>query len=88
MPARSLALNEPVLHFFSTAPSAHRRLLLEFFRVLRADPGREPDFHIKDDTGRPMKMTVHGPLLVTWWVDPWIEEVRVIEVRRLAPNRR
>lgn len=63
-------------------------MLLEVFQVLRADPGREPDFHIKDDTDRPMKMTVHGPLPVTWWVDPWIEEVRIIEVHRLASARR
>ena len=61
-------------------PARERRLLLRLLEQLEANPFREGDFRVKDETERLQQVTGVAGFLVTYYADHAVKEVRVTEI--------
>jgi hypothetical protein len=63
------------------AASAHERMrLIQFLERLEADPFREGDFQIQDESGRTQQVSCVSGFLITFYSDHAVKEVRVTEI--------
>lgn len=79
-----LVLDEAAFHFFVSQRPPERRQLFALFQQLRQDPQRGSDYHTKDSTGRPLNVWARKPFLITFWIDSFVREVRVVDIERVA----
>jgi hypothetical protein len=73
-------LQENAFQFAISRRTAERERLRSFFRTLAADPYREGDFHELDDEGRRTEVVLLGTLLITYWTDHAVKEVRITRI--------
>jgi hypothetical protein len=78
-----LVLDEAVFQSFIALRAADRRKALEAFEQLRRDPSRKSDFTTSDATGRALSMIALKPFLVTYWLDAFAWEIRVVNLQRV-----
>jgi hypothetical protein len=78
-----LVLGEPAFQFFNGLRTAERRKVLGAFEELKRDPRRKEDFEIKDVTGRSLSLLGVRPFLITYWLDDFVLEVRVVDIQRV-----
>jgi hypothetical protein len=76
-------LDEAVFQFFASRRANERRRLLAAFEVLRTDPNRKPDYYTKDATGRTLHVWTAQPFLITYWLDVYVNELRIVNVQRI-----
>ena len=77
------ALDQTVFQRFISQPLSHRRKLMRTFEHLRLDPLQSPAYHIRDATGRELSVILDRPFLITYWNDPMVSEVRIIDLQKL-----
>ena len=78
-----LVLDEQIFHFFASSRSSERRKLLKSFEELRGNPQREADYFTADATGRKLSVWAERPFLITFWLDAFVSEVRIVNVQRV-----
>ena len=78
-----LVIDEAAFQFFVSVRAAERRQLLAAFEQLRSNPQRPADYHTKDATGRVLDAWGHRPFLITYWLDAFVSEIRIVEVQRI-----
>jgi hypothetical protein len=83
MDAWKLVLDEAAFQVFVSCRAPERRKLLSAFEQLRADPQRQPDYHTNDATGRTLSVWVDRPFLITYWLDAFVSEIRIVNIQRV-----
>jgi hypothetical protein len=78
-----LVLDEVAFQWFVSSRAAERRKLLSAFEELRADPRRHPDYHANDATGRSLSVWANRPFLITYWLDAFVSEIRIVDIQRV-----
>ncbi|MBI4657232.1 MAG: hypothetical protein HY735_00020 [Verrucomicrobia bacterium] len=78
-----LVLDEAAFQFLLSLPSGDRRRLLGAFEALRSNPHRQPDYFAKDSTGRTLSVWAARPFLITYWLDSFVSELRVVNIERV-----
>ena len=56
---------------------------LAIFDRLKNDPRREPDYHSRDATGRTLSIMAARPFLITYWLDSFVSEIRIVNIQRI-----
>jgi hypothetical protein len=79
----TLVLAEPAFHFFNSLRAVDRRKALHAFEQLKRNPHRQHDFETRDSTGRPLSVVAVKPFLITYWLDDFVLEVRVVNIQRV-----
>ena len=77
-----LVFDEAAFQFFVSVPAGERRRLLSAFQRLQNDPNRHSDYHTKDSTGRSLAVWATRPFLITYWLDAFVSEVRVVNIQK------
>jgi hypothetical protein len=83
MAAWKLVLDEDAFHHLLAGSASDRRQLLATCEDLKRNPHRPPDYELVDATGRPLSVRAAPPFLVTYWLDAFISEIRIVDIRRV-----
>ena len=83
MEAWKLVLDESAFQCFVSSRAAERRRLLSAFEELRSNPQRRPDYHGNDATGRSLSVRADRPFLITYWLDSFVSEIRIVDIQRV-----
>jgi hypothetical protein len=83
MESWKLVLDEAAFQWFVSSRQAERRNLLSAFEELRANPQRPPHYYIKDATGRSLSVWASRPFLITYWLDAFVSEIRIVDIQRV-----
>jgi hypothetical protein len=83
MASWKLVMDEAAFQFFVSTRAGERRKLLAAFEQLRVDPQRPADYHTKDATGRALSAWGHRPFLITYWLDTFVSEIRIVDIQRI-----
>jgi hypothetical protein len=75
-------LNETSVHFLLALNARHRAHLILALEKLAAESLQKGDFEIKDDTQRPIQIKISGTFLISFWPDPLVKELRIINIER------
>ena len=78
-----LVLDESCLHFFLSEKVSQRKILLQIFDRLKANPSQPVDFWERDDVGRPIRTKALSPFLISYWLDDSVKEIRILEIERV-----
>ena len=73
-------LSETSVHFLLALKARQRERLIQALESLAAKPLKRGDFEGKDSTGRTIQMKVEGSFLLSFWPDPLVRELRVINI--------
>lgn len=74
------ALGDEAVHAFTSLPVRRRENLLRIFEHLARYPKQEGDFQESGASGRVYEVKLHDNLLLTWWVDHAVREVRIVRM--------
>ena len=69
--------------YFTSVSADERRKILSAFDRLRNNPNRQPDYQSNDSTGRTLFVWATQPFLVTYWLDAFVAEVRVVNIQKI-----
>jgi hypothetical protein len=83
MASWKLVIDEAAFQFFVSTRAGERRNLLAAFEQLRAEPQRPADYHTADATGRALAVWAHRPFLITYWLDAFVSEIRIVDIQRI-----
>ena len=83
MEAWKLVLDETAFQRFLSGRATERRRLLAAFEELRANPQRRPDYYMNDSTGRMLSVWANRPFLITYWLDSFVSEIRIVDIQRV-----
>ena len=83
MEAWKLVLDEAVFQSFIELRVGDRRKALQSLEQLRNDPSRRADFTTTDSTGRTLSIAAFKPFLITYWLDVFVSEIRIVNIQRL-----
>jgi hypothetical protein len=78
-----LVLDESAFQSFVSSRALERRKLLSVFESLRADPQRQADYHVQDAAGRTLNVWANRPFLITYWLDSFVSEIRIVNIQRI-----
>ena len=83
MDAWKMVLDERAFQTFVSSRAPERRKLLASFKHLRENPHRQPDYYAADSTGRKLNIWADRPFLITYWLDSFVSEVRIVNIERV-----
>ncbi len=78
-----LVFDEDAFQVLLNGKAAERRHLLTICEALRKDPNQQVDYHTKDATGRNLNVIARRPYLITFWLDAFVSEVRIVNLQRV-----
>jgi hypothetical protein len=78
-----VVIDEAAFQFFVSSRAADRRKLLVSFDHLRGNPQRRADYFSKDNTGRTLSVWANRPFLITYWLDSFVSEIRIVDLQRV-----
>ena len=61
-----------------------KRALDKILNALETNPYREADYAEKDDTGRPLSVIVVGRWAVSYWLDHFVREIRIVKLEEVG----
>ena len=76
--------SQSALEFFNDCKPRERQRLLAAMNRLVTDPYVRPQAISTDDTGRPISIILLNGFEITYWLDHFVNEVRVIEVSKIS----
>jgi hypothetical protein len=76
--------DQRVLEFFDRCRLRERQRLLEAMNRLVTDPYVEPQAVRPDRVGRPVSIILLNGFVISYWLDHFVNEVRVIEVSKIS----
>ena len=79
---------EPVLSgkassYFVTLPKRKQRRLLDLIYRLASFPGQLGDYESTDEAGRKVQHFEAGPLVISFWSDNSVHELRITDIEEL-----
>lgn len=84
-----IVLDEEAVETILALSPAYRRRLLAMIGLLRHDhPHETEDFRETDDTGRHISVKAIRPVLVSYWLDGPVNELRIIRITRIQSRSR
>ena len=84
MPTRyRLVLDEPAQEVLLSLPQAERRPLCDFLRILADHPFRSSGQQVLDAYGRKIEVESFGRVVITYWADHAVAELRVVALEFL-----
>ena len=83
MEAWKVVLDEAAFQSFVSSRASDRRKLLGAFERLRSDPQRRPDYFAKDATGRVLSVWADRPFLITYRLDAFVSEIRIMNLQKI-----
>ena len=78
-------VDQSVMHVFADCKARERHELLRIFRHLAANPHQRGDYVQRSASLREIQVKRFGKLLVSYWPDSAVGELRVVDVRKLVP---
>jgi hypothetical protein len=78
-----VVFDEAAFQLFIASPASERRKLLVAFDELRANPLRSADYQGKDSAGRVLSVWAVRPFLITYWLDSFVSEVRIVNIEKI-----
>jgi hypothetical protein len=80
MSAYGYALGEEAVHAFASLPFRQRAKLLRVLDALTRRPNQPGDYQETGASGRIFEVTLADDLLLTWWTDHAVKEVRIVRI--------
>ena len=80
MTGYTYALGEQAVQAFTTLSPRLRNKLLRSFDSLALHPNQLGDFHESGSAGRQYEVLLVEEIIITWWVDHAVQEVRIIRI--------
>ncbi len=80
--AWELVLHQSAARAFFSCRGSDRRRLERAFDSLAADPTQRFDAEVRDSTGRVNRVLECGPWTIVYWLDDFVNEVRVVSLER------
>lgn len=79
---------EPVLssraaEFLVSRSKARQRKLIKLLSQLAANPNQSGDYSLSDDTAREVQFILLGDLLVAYWADHPVKELRIVDIEEV-----
>ena len=79
---------EPVLSgkassYFVNLPKRKQRRLLDLLYRLASFPSQLGDYESIDETGRKVQHLEAGPLIISFWADDSVRELRITDIEEL-----
>jgi hypothetical protein len=74
------ALGEDAVHAFTRLPVRQRERLLRILDRLAKHPATTGDYQETGGSGRTYEVRLFDELLLTWWVDHAVREIRVVRL--------
>jgi len=78
-----VVIDEAAFQYFVSCRASNRRKVLACFEQLRADPQRRADYLSKDSIGRTLSVWAARPFLITFWLDSFVSEIRIVDLQRV-----
>jgi len=75
-----LVVEESALEVLLALPAKRRESILRTFDSLSQNPFQEGDFSVKDDAQRSVQIKYADGILITYWADHAVQELRVVAV--------
>ena len=79
----TLVVHESVFLAYCAAPPRMQRRILTELELLKSDPFRLGDFAEPDATGRLNQVLLIDEILLTYWTDHAVREVRVVRIEQV-----
>lgn len=83
MSSYGYALGDEAVHAFTSLPPRRREKLLRVLEHLARFPSQEGDYQETGTSGRLYEVQLSDDLLLTWWVDHAVREVRIVRIERI-----
>ena len=77
--------DKSVLEIFCKCTKRDREELLRIFQHLAHAPAQRGDYVQRCSGGRELQVKRFGKWLITFWPDHAVKEMRVVDLKRLAP---
>lgn len=79
---------EPVLSskaagFLVSLPKTRQRKLITLLQQLAGNPAQSGDYSLSDDTGREVQFILIGDLLIAFWADDPVKELRIVDIEEV-----
>ena len=79
---------EPVLSsqavaFLLALPKTRQRKLFQLISQLSENPVQVGDYSLPDDAGREVQFLLMGDLIVAFWPDDAVKELRIVEISEI-----
>jgi hypothetical protein len=68
-------------------PAARRERILRELDRLAASPSSQGDFVVTDSVGRPNQVALVAGVLVRWWPDDAVKELRIVSIEPVFRSR-
>jgi hypothetical protein len=81
-----VVIHEQAWDFSETLGSREKALLKRGLRSLVDDPAQRPDSLRLSPTGRQYSVKYFGRLRVVYWLDSFVQEVRIVEIASVRPS--
>jgi len=78
-------VDQHVLQIFLSSKGRDRENLLRIFTYLSREPMQRGDYVQRSAAGRDLQVKRFGNWLVTYWTDYPVLELRIVDLKRLAP---
>jgi hypothetical protein len=75
-----LVYHDRVVEMLAIAKGHQKAALARAFTALRQDPYRVPDYSERDATGRTLSVMTCGEWAVSYWLDHFVREIRVVSL--------
>ena len=73
-------LNQSSVEYILSLRPKERERILSSLAGLLDNPHRAPDFAERGASGRSYSVVICGPYSITYWLDPMIQELRVVRI--------
>lgn len=73
-------LNESSVHVLMGFKASQREKLVKALHELADNPSQRGDYQASDSTGRPVQIKLIDHYLITFWLDNYDKELRVIRI--------
>ena len=79
-----LVFHQQAFDVIATARGRQKKYLSRALEALLAHPYRTPDYQEKDKTGRSLSVLLAGPWAITFWLDHFVKEIRIVSVEKVG----
>ena len=79
-----LVFHGEAVEMMMSARLRDKRVLEKVFNALETNPYRETDYEEKDETGRSLGVILVGRWAVTYWLDHFVREIRIVKLEEVG----
>ena len=86
MPERKIyepVLSSQAVAFLLALPKARQRKLVTLISQLAENPAQVGDYSLPDDVGREVQFLRVGDLVIAFWPDDAVKELRIVEIEEV-----